>query len=86
MLQRTPTYMARIPERDRVSDMLRKVLPDMLVHRLGRARGVALQVGVFRMAKAQPKLLRRALLSMAKRQLGDNVDMTHFTPSYNPWD
>lgn len=86
MLQRTPTYMASIPERDHLSDALRKVLPDMLVHRLGRARGVALQLGVFRMAKAQPKLLRRALLAMAKRQLGDAIDMAHFTPSYNPWD
>lgn len=86
MLQRTPTYMASIPERDHISDALRKVLPDMLVHRLGRARGVALQLGVFRIAKAQPKLLRRALLSMAKRQLGKDIDMTHFTPSYNPWD
>jgi len=58
----------------------------MLVHRMGRARGVALQLGVFRMAKAQPKVLRNILLGMAKRQLGNDVDMKHFTPSYNPWD
>ncbi|CBL45037.1 probable monooxygenase flavin-binding protein [gamma proteobacterium HdN1] len=86
MLQRTPTYMANIPERDRISDTLRKVMPDMMVHRLGRARGVALQLGVFRLAKAQPKVLRGALLGMAKRQLGSKVDMKHFTPNYNPWD
>lgn len=86
MLQRTPTYMANIPENDHLSDTLRKVLPDMLVHRMGRARGVALQLGVFRMAKAQPKVLRNILLGMAKRQLGNDVDMKHFTPSYNPWD
>lgn len=86
MLQRSPTYMANIPERDVLSDKLRKVLPDMLVHRMGRARGVALQIAVFRLAKAKPELTRRLLLGMAKRQLGDNVDMKHFTPSYNPWD
>ena len=25
-------------------------------------------------------------LAAAKRQLGDDVDMTHFRPNYNPWD
>src|SRR5699024_7407966 len=56
MLQRSPTYMANIPENDRLSDALRLVLPDMLVHRLGRARGVALQRGVFRLSQSAPKL------------------------------
>ncbi len=86
MLQRSPTYMASIPEKDYLSAQLRKVLPDMLVHRLGRAHGVALQMGVFQLAKRQPKLARRILLGLAKRQLGDSVDMTHFTPDYQPWD
>lgn len=86
MLQRSPSYVASIPENDVVSDKMRKTLPDMLVYRLGRARNVALQIGIFRLAKAQPKLLRKALLGMVKHQLGDSVDMKHFTPSYNPWD
>lgn len=86
MLQRSPTYMASIPHHDRLSDTLRKVMPDMWVHRFGRARGVLLQRGVFRLAKAQPKLMKTILLGMAKQQLGSNVDMKHFTPSYNPWD
>jgi cation diffusion facilitator CzcD-associated flavoprotein CzcO len=86
MLQRSPTYMASIPHHDRLSDVMRKVMPDMMVHRIGRARGVLLQRGVFRIAKAQPKLMKTILLGMAKRQLGNDVDMKHFTPSYNPWD
>lgn len=86
MLQRSPTYVASIPQVDPISENLRKVLPDMLVYRLGRTRNVALQIGIFRLAKAQPKLLRNALLGMVKRQLGNKVDMKHFTPSYNPWD
>jgi cation diffusion facilitator CzcD-associated flavoprotein CzcO len=86
MLQRSPTYMATIPERDHISDALRKVLPDMLVHRLGRARGIALQRGVFRMAKMQPALTRKILMGLVRRQLAGSIDMKHFTPSYNPWD
>lgn len=86
MLQRSPTYMANIPANDRFSDALRWVLPDMLVHRLGRARGVALQRGVFRLAQSAPKFTSALLRGMVKHQVGNNVDMKHFTPSYNPWD
>lgn len=86
MLQRSPTYMANIPQNDHLSDALRWVLPDMLVHRLGRARGVALQRGVFRLSQTAPKLTSALLRGLVKRQVGNKVDMKHFTPSYNPWD
>src|SRR5699024_12540117 len=83
---RSPTYMANIPEQVHISDALRLVLPDMLVHRLGRARGVALQRGVFRLSQSAPKLTSTILRGLVKRQVGNKVDMKHFTPSYNPWD
>lgn len=86
MLQRSPSYVASIPENDVVSSKMRKYLPEMLVYRLGRTRNIALQIGVFRFAKAQPKVLRRVLLGLVKRQVGDKVDMKHFSPYYNPWD
>jgi len=86
MLQRSPTYMASIPRNDHLSNALRWVLPDMLVHRLGRARGVALQRGVFRLSQTAPKLTSALLRSLVKRQVGNSVHMKHFTPSYNPWD
>lgn len=86
MLQRSPTYMASIPKNDYISGALRLVLPDMLVHRLGRARGVALQRGVFRLSQSAPQLTSKILRGLVKRQVGKNVDMKHFTPSYNPWD
>ncbi len=86
MLQRSPTYIATLPEKDALSDQLRKFLPDMLVYRLGRTRNIALQIGIFRFAKAQPKALRKVLLGLVKKQVGNKVDMKHFEPSYNPWD
>lgn len=86
MLQRSPTYMASIPEKDHLSDALRRVLPNMLVHRLNRARGVALQRGVFRLSQAAPKLTSAILRGMVKQQVGKKIDMKHFTPHYNPWD
>ncbi|MFZ5756173.1 MAG: flavin-containing monooxygenase [Pseudomonadota bacterium] len=87
MLQRSPTYVASIPEKDVISNTLRKFLPDMLVYRMGRTRNIGLQMAVFRLSKSRPKAIRRLLLGMVRRQLaGSDVDMKHFTPSYNPWD
>ncbi|ERP91737.1 FAD-containing monooxygenase EthA [Alcanivorax sp. P2S70] len=86
MLQRSPTYVATVPELDPISAGLRRFLPEMAVYRLARARNIGLQRMIFKLAKQRPKLVRRALLAAARRQLGDDFDMTHFRPSYNPWD
>ncbi|MBM7334901.1 MAG: NAD(P)/FAD-dependent oxidoreductase [Alcanivorax sp.] len=86
MLQRSPTYIATVPERDEISVRLRRFLPEMVVYRMARARNIALQRLVFKLSKTRPGLVRRALLAAARRQLGDDIDMKHFRPSYNPWD
>ena len=86
MLQRSPSYVATVPEEDPISVQLRRFLPEKVVYRMARARNVALQAGVYKLSKSRPKLVRRALLGLVKKQLGEGADMTHFTPSYNPWD
>ena len=86
MLLQSPTYIATVPEVDPISVGMRRFLPDMLVYKLSRARNIGLQRLVYKLSKQRPKLVRRALLAAAKRQLGDDVDMTHFRPNYNPWD
>jgi monooxygenase len=86
MLQRSPTYVISVPQSDALSKTLRKVLPDMLVYRIGRTRNVALTAGMFRLSRARPKAVRRLLLAQVRAQVGKQFDMKHFTPSYNPWD
>ena len=86
MLQRSPTYIATVPEVDPISVKLRKYLPEMAVYRMARIRNIGLQRTVYRLSKNRPKLMKRVLLSAAKRQLGEDVDMANFTPNYNPWD
>lgn len=86
MLQRSPTYVASIPQKDNISINLRRFLPEMAVYRMGRTRNVALQMGVFNLAKKQPNVVRKALLAQVKAQVGKDFDMKHFTPTYNPWD
>lgn len=86
MLQRSPTYVASVPEEDVISQKLRRFLPEKIVYRLGRTRNVGLQMGFFNLAKARPAIVRRLLLSQVRRQLGPDFDMKHFSPRYNPWD
>ncbi|MCG8312076.1 MAG: NAD(P)/FAD-dependent oxidoreductase [Pseudomonadales bacterium] len=86
MLQRSPTYVATVPEKDKISMKLRKFLPEKTVYTLARIRQVALQRGVYELSKSRPSVVRRALLTAARRQLGKNFDMKHFSPRYNPWE
>lgn len=86
MLQRSPSYVASIPQSDPISENLRKFLPEKIVYRMARARNVALQAGFYHLCKKQPGFARNLLLKMVKKQLGEHADMKHFTPDYNPWD
>ncbi|HLR17093.1 MAG TPA: NAD(P)/FAD-dependent oxidoreductase [Alcanivoracaceae bacterium] len=86
MLQRSPSYVASVPKKDNISIQLRKVLPEKAVYHLARTRNVALQMAVYNLSKVQPKLMRHLLQKQVQLQVGEHVDMKHFTPTYNPWD
>ncbi|MDT0496409.1 NAD(P)/FAD-dependent oxidoreductase [Algiphilus sp. W345] len=86
MLQRSPSYVVSVPERDLITEKLRKVLPDSLTYRMARVRNVVLQRAVFDVCRRAPKTMRRVLLASVRKQLGPNVDFSHFEPRYNPWD
>ena len=86
MLQRSPTYVVSLPQGDPISDVLRKFLPETWVYRLARTRNVAVQLGFYKLSKAFPNLVRKALLGLARHQLGKGFDMRHFSPRYKPWD
>ncbi|VEE13881.1 flavin-containing monooxygenase [Ectopseudomonas mendocina] len=86
MLQRSPSYVINLPQRDGLSNALRRVLPETWVYRLARGRNVTLQLAFYKLAKRFPSLVRRILLALVRRQLGDRVDLRHFSPRYKPWD
>ncbi len=86
MLQRSPTYVVSLPELDPLSNWLRRFLPQTWVYRLARTRNVALQLVFYKISKAMPNLVRKVLLGLARRQLGADFDMRHFSPRYQPWD
>ncbi len=86
MLQRSPGYVFSLPGNDTLAQVLKKVLPERWVYRLARWRNLKMQRFFFRFARRFPERARRFLLRQVRRQVGDGVDMAHFTPRYAPWD
>jgi monooxygenase len=86
MLQRSPSYVLSVPALDKISTVLDRFLPKKLVFELARRRNIAIQRGLYLACKRWPTQMRRFLLSQVKRKVGPGFDMSHFTPSYMPWD
>jgi monooxygenase len=76
-----------LPAQDPIANGLRRMLPDKVAYRITRRINVARQRWIYSLSKRHPRLVRRLIRAMAKRQLpaGYPVD-THFKPRYNPWD
>jgi len=87
MLQRSPTYIISVPERDPIANFLKRVLPPHTAYALTRRKNIWMQKAVFKLSRTRPRLVRRLLRAGVKRNLpaGFPVD-THFNPHYDPWD
>jgi cation diffusion facilitator CzcD-associated flavoprotein CzcO len=87
MLQRSPTYITPLPNRDVLADLARRLLPPKAANRLARGKNILLTQAFYQIAKRRPRLVRRALRGIAIRFLDDPgyVD-EHFKPAYDPWD
>ncbi len=87
MLQRTPTYVLKLPKRDKLARLLSKVLPGRTVGNLIRWKNLLVSTWFYNFARKRPATVRKTLTSMAQRQLGTDVSARkHFQPDYNPWD
>ncbi|MBW6434711.1 NAD(P)/FAD-dependent oxidoreductase [Actinoplanes hulinensis] len=87
MVQRSPTYVTPLPHRDVIADLARRLLPPKAANRVARAKNILLTQGFYQLARRRPKLVRRALRSVAIHFLQNPgyVD-EHFKPHYDPWD
>ncbi|ASK89767.1 flavin-containing monooxygenase [Sphingorhabdus sp. SMR4y] len=86
MLQRSPTYIVSRPGEDKWALRMRKFLPGKLAYLLTRWKNVLMGLFMFNLARKKPGAFKGRLLEMVKEEMGSDVDMTDFTPSYNPWD
>lgn len=86
MLQRSPSYIFSVPALDKISGFLKTFLPESWVYGLARRRNITVQRWLYIAARRWPHLVRRWLLSNVRKAVGPDFDMSHFTPTYNPWD
>jgi cation diffusion facilitator CzcD-associated flavoprotein CzcO len=86
MLQRSPTYIMTLPAEDRVANWLRRVLPERLSYALTRWKNVFLQMFFYVLSRKRPQTMKRLIEKGVRTELGEDYDIAHFTPTYNPWD
>jgi monooxygenase len=87
MLQRSPTYVFAAPARDPLAKSLRRRLSPKLAYTLTRWKNVLLGTLFFELTRAAPKLAKRTLVGLVRKQLPPDYDIEkHFTPRYNVWD
>ncbi len=86
MLQRSPTYIMSLPSVDKISQGMRRFLPDAAVWRMTRRRNITIQRALYGLARSRPGVVRNLILKSAAKQLRGTSDLANFTPEYDPWD
>jgi cation diffusion facilitator CzcD-associated flavoprotein CzcO len=86
MLQRSPTYVVSRPAEDKLGNSLRRLLPDGAAYAITRWKNVLLQLFFYNLARSRPEVFKWMLRRGVRNHLGDEYDLKHFTPEYNPWD
>ena len=86
MLQRSPSYIVTRPVQDKVANLLRRYLPDRAAYMLSRWKNVLLTTFFYNLARKRPELFKGMVAKGVRSQLGEEYDVRHFTPRYNPWD
>jgi monooxygenase len=86
MLQRSPTYVISLPEKDPLANLLGRVLPAEKAYAIARRKNIWLQKTIYSLSQSRPRLVKRLLRKGLERRLPAGYDIDkHFTPTYNPW-
>ena len=87
MLQRTPTWVTALPRRDRVRDVIQRVLPTRAGGVVARYKNVLATMAFYELSRRRPGVAKSLLSKGAARSLGSAAMVDeHFTPTYDPWD
>lgn len=86
MLQRSPTYVGALPNKDIVAKIIKTILPKKLAHQVIRTKNVLLDMAFFNACRRWPNTMRNYIVKKAQKILGDFPVEPHFTPNYNPWE
>ncbi len=86
MLQRTPTWMAVKPSRDKLANGLRRVLPRKWAYWIARQRNIRVFDWLYKLARRNPAKAGKHLSDAITKELGPLYNPADFTPPYNPWE
>lgn len=86
MLQRSPTYVGALPNKDGVARVIKFILPQKMAHSLIRAKNILLDMAFFNACRKWPNTMKSYIVNKAQRFLGDFPVEPHFSPDYNPWE
>jgi monooxygenase len=87
MLQRSPTYIASLPQRSPVAQVFRRVLPKQKAGTAAKWAHALMTQSFYAVSRRYPHHVKRFLRKGLERELPAGYDIdTHFTPRYNPWD
>jgi monooxygenase len=86
MLQRSPTYIAALPNKDKIAARLKSMFPKKVAYKLIRYKNIFYAIAFFNLCKFFPEAMKKFILKGAKKSLGDFPADPHFIPNYNPWE
>lgn len=86
MLQRSPSYVAPLPEVDLISGFWNRILPRKPAFRAARFNHAVRDMGQYVIAQHLPFVFKTALKLMQRPFLSRREINEHFTPRYRPWD
>jgi cation diffusion facilitator CzcD-associated flavoprotein CzcO len=86
MLQRSPTYIAALPNKDKIAARLKRLFPKKVAYRLIRYKNIFYAIVFFNLCKFFPEAMKKFIIKGAKKGLGDFPVDPHFIPNYNPWE
>ncbi|MGB5951360.1 MAG: SDR family NAD(P)-dependent oxidoreductase [Ornithinimicrobium sp.] len=87
MLQRSPTWVASMPNRDLIAERMNRWLPPVPAYHATRAANIAISQATYVLARRRPEKFAAMLRDTLRRDLPDEDYLdAHFTPDYQPWD
>jgi monooxygenase len=87
MLQRTPSYIMSLPEKDPLAELMRSRLPAKVAYPIVRWKNVLMSTALYQASRRWPGGVRKLIRGLTRKQLPAGVDVdTHFNPPYDPWD
>ena len=86
VLQRSPTYFIPGANENLLVDQLRHLnIDEHWIHEIARRQILSDQDEFTRRAIEEPDVVTSELLEGVKALVGEDYDMSHFTPNYRPW-